>query len=156
MNRQQHMVRSLNMKWMTYFADFDAAIAFWASYSVKNWKLHKRANRSGLKSRWYFFGFLNDLDITALFANLWDNAIEACAKLAPDRRHILFVMQKVNGFLVINMENPFDSVVPRANKNSALQRKIIWALDYPFCVPPLKSMMVCWWPNKTTLFFWLK
>lgn len=60
--------------------------------------------------------FLNDLDITALFANLWDNAIEACAKLAPDRRHILFVMQKVNGFLVINMENPFDSVVPEGKQ----------------------------------------
>lgn len=49
--------------------------------------------------------FINDLDITAIFANLWDNAIEACKDIEPQKRKIDFVMRKVNGFALINMEN---------------------------------------------------
>lgn len=52
--------------------------------------------------------FMEDLDITSIFANLWDNAIEACDRLEPERRKILFMMNKVNGFIIINMENAYD------------------------------------------------
>lgn len=49
--------------------------------------------------------FINDLDITAIFANLWDNAIEASKTLPLELRKIDFVLRKVNGFVLINMQN---------------------------------------------------
>ncbi len=49
--------------------------------------------------------FISDLDITAIFANLWDNAIEASECLDEKSRHIDFIMRKVNEFVIINMEN---------------------------------------------------
>ena len=48
--------------------------------------------------------FINDLDITALFANLWDNAIESCQKVRQEP-YIFFSMNKVNGFIIVNMRN---------------------------------------------------
>lgn len=51
--------------------------------------------------------FITDLDITAIFANLWDNAIEACKEMEEGKRHIDFIMRKVNGFIIINMENVY-------------------------------------------------
>lgn len=49
--------------------------------------------------------FISDLDITAIFANLWDNAIEASEGLSENSRRIDFIMRKVNEFVIINMEN---------------------------------------------------
>lgn len=53
--------------------------------------------------------FMEDLDITGIFANLWDNAIEACEKIEPKKRKILFMMNKVNGFIIVNMENTYNN-----------------------------------------------
>lgn len=53
--------------------------------------------------------FMEDLDITGIFANLWDNAIEACEKMELKKRKILFVMNKVNGFIIVNMENTYNN-----------------------------------------------
>jgi len=53
--------------------------------------------------------FMDDLDITGIFANLWDNAIEACSELEESQRSIDFIMRKVNGFIIINVENSCDS-----------------------------------------------
>ena len=53
--------------------------------------------------------FMEELDITGIFANLWDNAIEACENIELKKRKILFVMNKVNGFIIINMENTYNS-----------------------------------------------
>lgn len=53
--------------------------------------------------------FMEDLDITGIFANLWDNAIEACENIEPEKRKIFFVMNKVNGFIIVNMENTYNS-----------------------------------------------
>lgn len=52
--------------------------------------------------------FIVDIDITAIFANLWDNAIEACKKVNIDDRYIKVSMSKINCFLIINMENSFN------------------------------------------------
>lgn len=49
--------------------------------------------------------FISDLDITAIFANLWDNAIDACKEVNEGMRHIEFIMKKVNGFVIANIEN---------------------------------------------------
>jgi len=51
--------------------------------------------------------FMDDLDITAIFANLWDNAIEACRKLDSDK-YIKMKMGRVNNYIFVNMENSFD------------------------------------------------
>lgn len=53
--------------------------------------------------------FMEDLDITGIFANLWDNAIEACENIESKKRKIFFVMNKVNGFIIVNMENTYNS-----------------------------------------------
>ena len=62
------------------------------------------------------FDFMNDLDITALFTNLWDNAIEACKKIESERRVIHFEIKKVNGFILINVANSFDGIIKRHNR----------------------------------------
>ncbi len=53
--------------------------------------------------------FISDIDITAIFANLWDNAIEACRK-AEQNKYIIFSVSKFNEFLLINLENSFDGI----------------------------------------------
>ena len=53
------------------------------------------------------FGNISDIDMTAIFTNLWDNAIEASVKL-PAERVIKAVIGKVNDYCVICFENRFD------------------------------------------------
>lgn len=57
------------------------------------------------------FDFISDIDITAIFANLWDNAIEACCKVEASERFINIIIGRVNDFVVINFENVFDGIV---------------------------------------------
>lgn len=57
------------------------------------------------------FDFVSDIDITAIFANLWDNAIEACRKVKQSERFINIIIGRVNEFVVINFENVFDGVI---------------------------------------------
>ena len=54
---------------------------------------------------------MDDLDITALFANLWDNAIEACNKIKAENRFINIDMKKVNAFVVLSLVNSFNGIV---------------------------------------------
>lgn len=53
------------------------------------------------------FDFMKDLDITAIFANLWDNAIEACQKIDGDR-YINVKIGRVNDYIFVFMENNCD------------------------------------------------
>lgn len=59
------------------------------------------------------FDFMSDLDITALFANIWDNAIEASEK--AEEKHIAFEISKVNGFILITEKNSFNGIIKRNN-----------------------------------------
>lgn len=61
--------------------------------------------------------FISDLDITALFANVWDNAIEACCKIDEENRFIEFVMKKINGFILITVKNSFDGNIKTDNEH---------------------------------------
>ncbi|MGN0375432.1 MAG: sensor histidine kinase [Butyrivibrio sp.] len=54
--------------------------------------------------------FISDLDITAIFSNLLDNAFEACGELTEDRRHIHLMVTRHNYFLLIYLENTYKSV----------------------------------------------
>lgn len=47
-------------------------------------------------------------DICALFANALDNAVEACAALAPDNRQIELSARAAKGILAVEVRNPFE------------------------------------------------
>ncbi len=59
------------------------------------------------------FDFVQDLDMTAIFANLWDNAIEANLKVEASERFINVVIGKVSDFIAISFENSFNGVVKK-------------------------------------------
>ena len=68
--------------------------------------------------------FIEDLDVTGIFANLWDNAIEACEDIDDKNRKILFVMNMVNGFIIVNMENTYNKAeYMKLHKNSVKTTK---------------------------------
>lgn len=69
------------------------------------------------------FDFIDDLDMTAIFANLWDNAIEACLNLDIGRRYIKFMIQKINDYVFINMENSFDGHLCRSDERLLSTKK---------------------------------
>lgn len=68
------------------------------------------------------FDFISALDITALFANIWDNAIEACCKLDKSKRYIELIIKKINGFIFISAKNSFDGNIV-TNKENILSSK---------------------------------
>lgn len=59
--------------------------------------------------------FFDNLDITAIFANLWDNAIDACCKIDKENRYINVVLVRKNDMLVIYFENSFNGIVNEEN-----------------------------------------
>lgn len=60
--------------------------------------------------------FMSDMDITAIFANLWDNAVEACKKVKTEERFISIEMQKKGAFLLICMKNSYNGNIRRDKK----------------------------------------
>jgi|GEM_PF-3823295 len=65
------------------------------------------------------FDFIEDIDLTAIFANLLDNAIEACRRIAYDtERKISVRVRKQNDFVKIIIEN--SSLPPLLNKNGEI------------------------------------
>ena len=49
--------------------------------------------------------FISDIDMTTIFSNLFDNAIEACMELSRTQRYINFVLKKQIGLIVVNITN---------------------------------------------------
>ncbi|MCR4793603.1 MAG: GHKL domain-containing protein [Ruminococcus sp.] len=54
--------------------------------------------------------FISNLDITAIFSNLLDNAFEACAELPEEKRHVSLSITRRNYFVFIYVENTFAEV----------------------------------------------
>ena len=50
--------------------------------------------------------FISDMDMTTIFSNLLDNAIEACREIAKSRRKIRMIMRAQMGLIVIKITNP--------------------------------------------------
>lgn len=63
------------------------------------------------------FDFIDDLDMTAIFANLWDNAIEACEMVDESERFISIIIGQVNDFIIICFENSFNGNINIKNGN---------------------------------------
>lgn len=57
--------------------------------------------------------FMRDVDITAIFANLWDNAIEASKDVETEKRFINMIIGRVNNFIIICTENAFQGIIRR-------------------------------------------
>ncbi len=54
--------------------------------------------------------FISNLDITAIFSNLLDNAFEACSELDEGERSVSLSLKRHNHFVFILLENSFSKV----------------------------------------------
>lgn len=57
------------------------------------------------------FNIIEDIDMTAIFVNLWDNAIEANIKLEEEKRKINIVIGQILNNIIISFENAYDGNV---------------------------------------------
>lgn len=55
--------------------------------------------------------FISNLDITAIFSNLLDNAFEACLELPEKNRHVSLSIKRHNHFVFILLENTCGKVI---------------------------------------------
>jgi len=67
--------------------------------------------------------FISNLDITAIFSNLLDNAFEACSELPEGNRRVRLSITRRNYFVFIYLENTFSQVKPDAVKGFASTKK---------------------------------
>jgi hypothetical protein len=67
--------------------------------------------------------FISNLDVTAIFSNLLDNAFEACSELPENKRHVWLSITRRNYFVFIYLENTFNQVKPDAVKGFASTKK---------------------------------
>ena len=66
--------------------------------------------------------FIKDIDITTIFANLFDNAREACNE-TNDKRYINFKVDKFNDFIVINLINSINEPPSEGRKGFISKKK---------------------------------
>ncbi len=59
--------------------------------------------------------FIESADITSIFANLWDNAIEGCRSSETIDNVISFKMRRFGNFIYIDMSNSFNGELQRKN-----------------------------------------
>lgn len=64
-------------------------------------------------------GFMDFFDVTTIFSNLLDNAIDACLELPIDKRHISLRIFKFNDFITVVICNSYNGKVN--NKNNELK-----------------------------------
>lgn len=57
--------------------------------------------------------FISELDITAIFSNLLDNAFEACMTLPKEKRFVILSLAKMQEFIVLNVQNPFTTILEK-------------------------------------------
>ncbi|WP_166525061.1 sensor histidine kinase [Caproicibacter fermentans] len=60
--------------------------------------------------------FIDDMDITAIFANLFDNAVEACQKVNENDRKIELRLYKFNNMLIVNLLNSYADPIIKRNE----------------------------------------
>lgn len=68
-------------------------------------------------------GFISNLDVTAIFSNLLDNAFEACSELPEDKRRVWLSITRRNYFVFIYLENSFDKVSTTAKNEFRSTKK---------------------------------
>lgn len=72
--------------------------------------VHEKAAKEeiilNLEANDFSLKFMRDMDITTLFSNLFDNAIEACTHLPVEKRKINFVLRKKLNLVILRISNP--------------------------------------------------
>ena len=68
--------------------------------------------------------FISNLDITAIFSNLLDNAFEACAELPEENRRVWLSITRRNYFVFIYLENSYSAVTPDPEKGFRSTKKL--------------------------------
>ena len=53
--------------------------------------------------------FISPIDMTTIFSNLLDNAIEACAEVTEERSIRFSIVQQMN-FITVNIRNPYSRI----------------------------------------------
>jgi sensor histidine kinase regulating citrate/malate metabolism len=67
--------------------------------------------------------FISNLDITAIFSNLLDNAFEACSELPEKNRHVSLSIKRHNHFVFILLENTCGKVISNSENNYLSTKK---------------------------------
>lgn len=68
------------------------------------------------------FDFMRKSEVTSLFANLLDNAIEACRGCNSSKKEIRLRIHSFNHYIVIGMQNTIDTI-PRCRNGNLLSTK---------------------------------
>lgn len=77
--------------------------------------------------------FMKSIDITTLFGNLLDNAVEAAGKCSAEK-YIGILLKRHNQMLYIRIENSIESAVPIRNGMISERKKGIGILNIERCV----------------------
>ena len=74
----------------------------------------RRAEKAGIRfeADFRYGGEIPVFDMGIILNNLLDNAIEACEKLEPGKGFIRLVLKRRKQFLLIDVENSFDGIMP--------------------------------------------
>ena len=67
--------------------------------------------------------FISNLDITAIFSNMLDNAFEACEELPEDKRRVWLSITRRNHFVFVFLENSFSEVATDIEKGYRSTKK---------------------------------
>ena len=70
----------------------------------------------------FSLGYISDIDITTIFSNLLDNAIEACMELPEQKRYISFVLKKQIGLIAVKITNPCEDMT-HINKGHSTKKE---------------------------------
>ncbi len=80
----------------------------------------RRAEKAGIRfdADFYYGGEIPVFDMGIMLNNLLDNAIEACEKLEAGKGFIRLSLKKKTKFLLLDVENSFDGIVPLKKSSS--------------------------------------
>ncbi|MCM1412192.1 MAG: GHKL domain-containing protein [Lachnospiraceae bacterium] len=80
----------------------------------------RRARKAGIRfdADFRYAGEIPVFDLGIILNNLLDNAIEACEKLEPGKGFIRLALRRRKQFLLLEVENSFDGIVPIREKSS--------------------------------------
>ena len=80
----------------------------------------RRAEKAGIRfeADFQYGGEIPVFDLGIILNNLLDNAIEACEKLEPGKGFIHLALKRRKQFLLLEVENSFDGIVPIREESS--------------------------------------
>jgi hypothetical protein len=73
--------------------------------------------------------FISDTDITSIFANLWDNALEACTELPTEQRLINISLVKKGEIIIVQFENSFSGKIKTAQTKDSPRERYLTTKD---------------------------